>query len=97
MRDKIQVRKLRFNDKEKEYDSQYDIDMKVQLGIHLKEEEKQLEELKERLRQELLEQQKQRNEFQQEWLDTEKAMQASLEDEKRKLERIRKENLVELE
>ena len=67
------------------------------MGIHLKEEEKQLEELKERSRQELLEQQKQRNEFQQEQLDTEKAMQASLEDEKRKLERIRKENLVELE
>ena len=67
------------------------------MGIHLKEEEKQLEELKEQSRQELLEQQKQRNEFQQEWLDTEKAMLASLEDEKRKLERIRKENSVELE
>ena len=97
MGDKIQVRELRFNDKEKEYDSQYDIDRQVQLGIHLKEEEKQLEELKQRSRQELLEQQKQRNEFQRERLDTEKAMQASLEVEKRKLERIRKENLVELE
>ena len=64
------------------------------MGIHLKEEEKQLEELKERSRQELLEQQKQQNEFQRERLDTEKAMQASLEDEKRKLETIRKENLV---
>ena len=59
MRDKIQVQELRFNNKEKEYDSQYDIDRQVQLGIHLKEEEKQLEELKERSRQELLEQQKQ--------------------------------------
>ena len=56
------------------------------MAIHLKEEEKQLEELKGRLRQELLEQQKQRDEFQQEKLDIEKAMQASLEDEKRKLE-----------
>ena len=62
--------------------------------IYLKEGEKQLGELKERSRQELLEQQKQRDEFQQERLDI--AMRASLEGEKRKLERIRKENLAEL-
>ena len=43
-----------------------------------------------------MEQQRQRDEFQQEKLDIEKVMQASLEDEKRKLERIREENLVEL-
>ena len=55
---------LCFNNKEKEYDNKYDIDRQVQLTIHLKE--KQLEELKERLRQELLEQQKQRDKFQQE-------------------------------
>ena len=89
------VDELHFNNKEKKYDNKYDIDRQVQLAIHLKE--KQLEELKERSRQELLEQQKQRDEFQQKRLDTEKAMQASLEGEKRKLERIRKENLVELE
>ena len=89
------VDELRFNNKEKKYDNKYDIDRQVQLAIHLKE--KQLEELKERSRQELLEQQKQRDEFQQEQLDTVKAMQASLDGEKRKLERIRKENLVELE
>ena len=89
------VDELHFNNKEKEYDNKYDIDRQVQLAIHLKE--KQLEELKERSRQELPEQQKQRDEFQQEQLDTEKATQASLEGEKRKLEKIRKENLVELE
>ena len=66
------------------------------MAIYLKEGEKQLGELKERSRQELLEQQKQRDEFQQEWLDIEKAMRASLEGEKRKLEIIRKENLAEL-
>ena len=77
-------------------DNQYDIDRQARLAIYLKEGEKQLGELKERSRQELLEQQKQRDEFQQEWLDIEKAMQASLEGEKRKLERIRKENLAEL-
>ena len=67
------------------------------MAIYLKEGEKQLGELKEHLKQELLEQQKQRAEFQQERVDIEKAMQASLESEKRELERIRKENLVELE
>ena len=66
------------------------------MAIYLKEGEKQLEELKELSRQELLEQQKQRDEFQQEWLDIEKAMRTSLESGKRKLERIRKENLAEL-
>ena len=55
-------------------DNQYDIDRQAQLAIYLKEGEKQLGELKERLRQELLEQQKQRDEFQQERLDIEKAM-----------------------
>ena len=39
---------------------------------------------------------RQRDKFQQERLDIEKAMGASLEGEKRKLERIRKENLAEL-
>ena len=48
------------------------------------------------MKQELLEQQRQRDEFQQEKLDIAKAMQASLEDERRKLEQIRVENLVEL-
>ena len=97
LRGKKQVRELCFNDKEKENnDNQYDIDRQAQLAIYLKEGEKQLGELKERSRQELLEQQKQRDEFQQEWVDIEKAMQASLESEKRKLERIRKENLAEL-
>ena len=67
------------------------------MAIYLKEGEKQLGELKECLKQELLEQQKQRAEFQQERVDIEKAMQASLESEKRELERIRKENLVKLE
>ena len=86
-----------FDDKEKENnDNQYDIVRQAQLAIYLKEGEKQLGELKEHSRQELLEQQKQRAEFQQERVDIEKAMQASLESEKRKLERIRKENLVEL-
>ena len=66
--------------------NRYDIGRQAQLAIHLKEEEKQLKELKGRSRQELLEQQKQRDEFQQEKLDIEKAMQASLEDEKTKLE-----------
>ena len=89
---------MHFNDKEKEInDNQYDVDRQVQLAIYLKEGEKQLGELIERLRQELLEQQKQRAEFQQERVDIEKAMQASLESEKRELERIRKENLAELE
>ena len=89
---------MRFDDKEKEInDNQYDVDRQAQLAIYLKEGEKQLGELKERLKQELLEQQKQRAEFQQERVDIEKAMQASLESEKRELERIRKENLVELE
>ena len=55
-------------------DNQYDIDRQAQLAIYLKEGEKQLGELKERSRQELLEQQKQRDEFQQEQLDIEKAM-----------------------
>ena len=88
---------MRFDDKEKENnDNQYDIDRWAQLAIYLKEGGKQLGELKERSRQELLEQQKQRAEFQQERVDIEKAMQASLESEKRKLERIRKENLAEL-
>ena len=73
-------------DKDTGSDKQYDIDRQIQLAIHLKEEEKQLEELKERSKQELLEQQKQRDEFQQEKLDIEKAMQASLEDEKKKTE-----------
>ena len=95
---KKQVWELRFDDKEKEInDNQYDIDRQAQLAIYLKEGEKQLGELKERLRQELLEQQKQRAEFQQERVDIEKAMQASSESEKRELERIRKENLAELE
>ena len=89
---------MHFDDKEKEKDdNQYDRDRQVQLAIYLKEGEKQLEKLKEHSRQELLEQQKQRAEFQQEWVDIEKAMQASLESEKRELERIRKENLAELE
>ena len=87
-----------FDDKEKEInDNQHDVDRQAQLAIYLKEGEKQLGELKERSKQELLEQQKQRAELQQEWVDIEKAMQASLESEKRELERIRKENLVELE
>ena len=86
VRDKIQVRGLHLNDKDKEYDNQYDIRRQVQLAIHLKEEEKQLKELKERSRQELLEQQKQRDKLQQEKLNIERAIQASLEDEKRKLE-----------
>ena len=43
-----------------------------------------------------MEQQKQRNEFHQEKLDREKTMQAALEGEKRKLEQIREENLIEL-
>ena len=55
-------------------DNQYDIDRQAQLAIYLKEGEKQLGELKECSRQELLEQQKQRDEFQQERLDIEKAM-----------------------
>ena len=55
-------------------DNRYDIDRQAQLAIYLKEGEKQLGELKERSRQELLEQQKQRDEFQQAWLDIEKAM-----------------------
>ena len=98
LKGKKQVRELRFDDKEKEInDNQYDVDRQVQLAIYLKEGEKQLGELKEHSRQELLEQQKQRAEFQQEWVDIEKAMQASLESEKRELERIRKENLAELE
>ena len=89
---------MRFDDKEKEInDNQYDVDRQAQLAIYLKEGEKQLGELKERSKQELLEQQKQRAEFQQEWVDIEKAMQASLESEERELERIRKENLVKLE
>ena len=97
LRDKRQVQELHFDDKEKKNnDNQYDIDRQAQLAIYLKEGKKQLEELKERSRQELLEQQKQRDEFQQERLDIEKAMRASLEGEKRKLERIRKENLAEL-
>ena len=88
---------MRFDDKEKENnDNQYDIDRQAQLAIYLKEGEKQLGELKEHLRQELLEQQKQRAEFQQEWVDIEKAVQASLDSEKRKLKKIRKENLAEL-
>ena len=86
LRDKIQIRELHFTDKDKEGDNQYDIGRQAQLAIHLKEGEKQLEELKGRSRQKLLEQQKQRDEFQQEKLDIEKAMQASLEDKKRKLE-----------
>ena len=98
LKGKKQVRELRFDDKEEEInDNQYDVDRQTQLAIYLKEGEKQLGELKERLRQELLEQQKQRAEFQQEWVDIEKTMQASLESEKRELERIRKENLAELE
>ena len=98
LKGKKQVRELRFDDKEKEInDNQYDVDRQAQLAIHLKEGEKQLGELKERSRQELLEQQKQRAEFQQERVDIEKAMQASLESEKRELETIRKENLAELE
>ena len=97
LKGKKQVRELRFNEKEKENnDNQYDIDRQAQLAIYLKEGEKQLGELKERSRQEFLEQQKQRAEFQQERVDIEKAMQASLESEKRKLERIRKENLAKL-
>ena len=66
------------------------------MAIHLKEEEKQLKELKEWSRQELLEQQKQRDKLQQEKLNIERAIQASLEDEKRKPEQIREDNLVEL-
>ena len=66
------------------------------MAIHLKEEEKQLKELKEQSRQELLEQQKQRDKLQQEKLNIERAIQASLEDDKRKLEQIREDNLVEL-
>ena len=65
---------MRFDDKEeKNNDNQYDIDRQAQLAIYLREGEKQLGELKERSRQELLEQQKQRDEFQKEWLDIEKA------------------------
>ena len=98
LKGKKQVWELHFNDEEKEInDNQYDVDRQAQLAIYLKEGEKQLGELKERSKQELLEQQKQRAEFQQERVDLEKAMQASLESEKRELERIRKENLVELE
>ena len=96
LRDKIQIRELHFTDKDKEGDNQYDIGRQVQLAIHLEEGEKQLEELRGQSRQESLEQKKQRDEFQQEKLDIEKAMQASLENEKRKLEQIREENLVEL-
>ena len=66
------------------------------MAIHLKEEEKQLKELKERSRQELLEQQKQRDKLQQEKLSIERAIQTSLVDEKRKLEQIREDNVVEL-
>ena len=97
LRDKRQVQELCFDEKEKKNnDNQYDMDRQAQLAIYLKEGEKQLWELKECSRQELLEQQKQRDEFQEERSDIEKAMQASLEGEKRMLERIRKENLAEL-
>ena len=34
LRDKIQVRGLHLNDKDKEYDNQYDIGRQVQLAIH---------------------------------------------------------------
>ena len=87
---------MHLTDKDKEYEDQYGISRQVQLAIHLKEGEKQLKELKERLRQELLEQQKQRDKLQQEKHNIERAIQASLAGEKRKLEQIREDNLVEL-
>ena len=92
----MQDREIQENSGDTPDDNQYNIDRQAQLAIYLKEGEKQLGELKERSKQELLEQQKQIDEFQQERLNIEKAMPASLEGEKRKLERIRKENLAEL-